>query len=321
MSTTVRFARGLSALALLLAMTAGSTPAFAASCFGASHKATLTSEGVTPNSGDTSTLFKFKVRYSDNAGCLPASVTLGIPGVGNFAMAAQGGSGTSYQRETKLPAGTFAYTYTAITGTGKGYEEVSLSSTTSVTVSPPPPPPAPAATPKPTPAPAVATPAPVAVVPATPQPTPVPPAAVAVTSPSAAEASAPAPAPASPRASSTPRAAARGAAGSPRPPADSPTLGASPDTLPLPWLVAWLVATAGGLALFMAMGGGALPLATAGARQSDDDRPDPEPPATGGPPSPRRRTQTADESQIPRWLRPSVQAARYRTPGRPAPGE
>ena len=322
MSTSVRFARGLSALALLLAMTAGSTPAFAASCFGASHKASLTNEGVTPSSGDTSTLFKFKVRYSDNASCVPASVTLGIPGVGNFAMVAQGGSGTSYQRETKLPAGTFSYTYSAVTGTGKGYEEITLASTTSVKVSPPPPPPAPAATPKPTPVPTVKPkpPAPVAVVPATPLATPVP-VAVAVTSPSVAEPSAPAAAPASPRASSTPRPRNQVSAGSSQPPAASTTLGRSSDSIALPWLLAWLVATAGGLALFMAMGGGSMPLAAAAARDSDDDHPDPGPPASGGPPAPRRRTQTADESQIPRWLRPSVQAARYRTPGRPVPGE
>jgi len=329
MSTPVRVARGLSALALLLAFMAGPTPAMAASCFGASHDASLTSGGVSPNSGDTSTVFKFKVRYSDNASCVPASVTLSLPGVGSFAMSAQGGSATSYQRETRLPAGDFAYTFTAITGTGRGYEVVSLSSTASVKVSPPPPPPAPAATPKPTPkptpvptpVPTASPPAPVAVVPATPPATPVAPAAVAVASPSTAEPSAPARAPASPRASSTPRERAGASTGNSQPPGASATLGSPPDSLSLPWLFAWLVATAGGLALFLAMGRGTVPLAAGATRQSDDDHPDAGPPASGGPPAPRRRMQTADESQIPRWLRPSVQAARHNIPGRSVPGE
>ncbi len=327
MSTSVRVARGLSALALLLAFMAGPSPAMAASCFGASHDASLTSGGVSPSSGDTSTLFKFKVRYSDNASCVPASVTLSVSGVGSFAMAAQGGSATSYQRETKLPAGNLAYTFTAITGTGKGYEVVSLSSTASVKVSPPPPPPAPAATPKPTPVPtpvtpvpAASAPAPVAVVPATPAATPAAPVVAPVASPSVGEPSEPARAPASPSATSTPRERAVASAGQSQSPGASTTLGAPPNSLSLPWLLAWLVTTVAGLALFLAMGRGSVPLVGGVRRQSDPDHPDAGPPASDGRPAPRRRMQTGDESQIPRWLRPSVQAARHDIPGR-SPGE
>jgi hypothetical protein len=325
MSSTARLARGLSALALLFAFALGPSPAAAASCFGASHKASLTSGGVSPSSGDTSTVFKFKVRYSDNAHCVPASVTVSLPGVGSFAMAAQGGSSTSYQSETKLPAGNFAYTFTAVTGEGKGYSVVSLSSTASVKVTPPAP--NPTANPKPTAAPTVAPtvaatpvpPAPVAAVvtaaPATPAPV-----AVVVASPSvASQPSAPTNAQQSPRASAP--GVSRGTTGGTPPPV-APSLGATSDDLSVPWLLAWLAATSGGLAFFVAMGRGAgMPAPMAAGGPSDPEPPAQAPPSAGGPPAPRRRSQAGDESQIPRWLRPSVQAARYRTPGRPLPGE
>lgn len=326
MSTTVRLARGISALALVMAMTAGTSPALGASCFGASHDASLTNGGVSPSSGDTSTVFKFKVRYSDNASCTPASVTLSVSGVGNFAMSAQGGSATSYQRETTLPAGAFSYAFTAVSGTGKGYEVVTLSSVDTGKIQVTAPQPKPTASPK-------ATPVPATPVPATPPP---PPPTAALATPVAAPttvatasepevagvpSSMPPGQPGSAGASATPREVAgvvvprTGGSGTHEAVAP-PITGIS-----LPWLIGWLAATGGGLAVFFLLGRRDLEAVGAGPATSTAS-------GTGadlsssvaGPPA-RRRRQTGDEAQIPRWLRPSVQAARYRTPGRPNPGE
>ena len=126
MSTILRLVRGFSAAALVLAMTVVVSPVAAASCKGASHQASLTNGAVSPGSGDTTTLFKFKVRYSDNASCVPASVTVTVSGMGDLAMEPVGGSATSYQRETKLPSGSFTYSFTATSVSSPTWPPVKL---------------------------------------------------------------------------------------------------------------------------------------------------------------------------------------------------
>jgi hypothetical protein len=78
-------------------------------------------------------------------------------------------------------------------------------------------------------------------------------------------------------------------------------------------LVAWLTATAGGLALFVFLSrraphieGPILEMASASGR-----------PSSTVIPAPHRPTLHASgETEVARWLRPSVQAARYADPGR-----
>jgi len=87
----------------------------------------------------------------------------------------------------------------------------------------------------------------------------------------------------------------------------------------LPWLLAWLAATAGGLTLFILLGRNPnLEFATDDASPSGATE-TPLPTQGDGPTARRARRQLGDETQLPRWLRPSVQAARYSIPGRSAP--
>ena len=74
---------GLAALALVLAV---ATPVWGASCSGASHQLTLSNGGASPGSGPPSTYVTFKVRYTDNAGCAPTSITVTVAGVGTFTL-------------------------------------------------------------------------------------------------------------------------------------------------------------------------------------------------------------------------------------------
>ena len=326
MSTRVPWQR-ITGLALVVGMLAAASPALAASCRGASHEASLTNGSVSPDSGTAGSSFRFKVTYSDNASCVPARVSVRVNGVGSYDMAAHGSSAVSYQRDVVLPAGSFRYWFEAESGSGPGYQLVTLSdvSPSRLTVSNPAPkptpkatpPPTPKPTPPPTPRPAVATPKPA---PATPQPLPATPAPVAVASlepsPSATTS-----AEASPESTSSadstrsPGAAGPGgAAGGGRTSGLGVITPLAEPTSALPWLVAWAVATGGGLAafVFLVRRGSAVEssvaLATGGGVGSGPSAPE------SGPP-PRRRKQTGDETQLPRWLRPSVQAARYARPG------
>ena len=135
----------------------------AASCSGASHQLLLSSGAVNPSSGNTSTLFTFSVRYEDNAGCAPTSVTVKVSGAGTLAMAPPGGAdfqaGATFSATLTLPAGVHSYSFLASSGSGKGARTVTLTSVNprAISVTPP----APPATPRPTPTP-------------TPRPTPTP---------------------------------------------------------------------------------------------------------------------------------------------------
>lgn len=311
--------RQLSALILVLGILAAASPVLAASCRGASHEASLTNGSVSPDSGPAGTSFRFKVTYSDNASCVPARVTVKVGGVGSYDMAAHGSSAVSYQRDVVLPVGAHTYSFEAESGSGPGYQLLTLTivSPPQLTVTNP----VPKATPRPTPAP-TPPPTPKPPPPATPPPPP-PSAPVVVAVATAAPATPipsatpqPSPIPStepSPAASSA--TAGRGAAiGGAR----SGSLGLIPPAFAepasaLPWLAAWAVATAGGLAAFVLLvrrgSWGQIPTAPTGGA------PPPVSPDGAPPPARRRKVQTGDESQLPRWLRPSVQAARYARPG------
>lgn len=310
---------------LTVAGLASPGPSLAANCGTPSHNASLSTGAASPGSGSTATIFVFTVDYSDNAGCTP-TVSLIIPGVGTFGMSATGdGSGNivTYGISKKLPAGTWAYRFRATSGSNGGAVNVTLTTVSPrsiVVSSPPTPPPTPKATPS-------------ATAKATPKPTPKP---VAQATPSADPS--PADTPAStrtprPTSSPTPRSSPSPAAGG----ADTTGGGGPGDGGPF-----------GGLAGFLALGtkaahlaeGPYLPVTSWVAscvlglltfavvlRRRRDERPgegelfmmspfgsslpatDPAPPfgALGDSPI----DEPADpEATIPRWRRPSVQAAR-----------
>jgi len=304
---------------MLLAVAAGASPVLAASCKGASHEAELTSGSVSPRTGDPTGIFKFKVTYSDNAGCIPAGVNVVVSGVGTFAMEGSGGSVVSYHRSMQLPPGTHAYAFTATSGSGAGYRVITLAAVSPTAVVVTQPQPKPTASPKPTP---------------TPRPTS--PGTAASSTPSAsssATAATATDAPASPTASRKPRrgsptpqpvVAAVGSLGGTS--GSSPGLGAltptGADAGQLSWLLAWLAATAGGLTLFFVMSRGHREFALAGspagggfAAPGDTASPAASPSETRM--QRRLAAQAGGEKQLPRWLRPSVQAARYARPGHP----
>jgi hypothetical protein len=260
------------------------------------------------------------VTYADTKGCAPNWVRVTIAGVGVYPMS---GSGTSYDtgvtftRTMQLPVGTHAYSFAANSGDPGAQKTTALTSvsppTVAVTAPPTPPPPEP--TPRPTPRPtAVPTPRPTAV--PTPMPTTIPSAipssAAAVPSPSIAAGS---PGASSPGAvASQDQGQAPGA--SPSDPGGAAGFVTTDRLGSFPLLMgAWITATAGGLALFLLLAPrrrtqGEPSLAVAGHGLTT--------PEAEAAPDPAQAVQQSDvvpsnEVNIPRWLRPSVQAARQGT--------
>jgi hypothetical protein len=291
---------------------AAAPAADAASCNSASHNITLTNGRVMPGSGTTATSFTFSVVYQDSRGCAPSEATVHVPLVGAYPLTGTGTNyraGVTFQRTLKLPAGSHAYNFTFTSGSGNGIKSASLSvvSPAKVAVSlPATPVPTPAPTPKPVPKPTpkpIPKPIPTAVPVATAVPTPVPTAVptldpTAVTSPSPSETQEPATGSGS--ATSEPTIAGEGLA----PGSD----GSGDFGLPLARSAAWLTATVGGLAFFLVLM----------RRRSDEpalaDLPGP---VVDGPRHAFVQHAVApetppDEVNLPRWLRPSVQAARGR---------
>jgi hypothetical protein len=164
----------IAALGLLVSpFPGGPGPAHAASCNGQSHTLALQRGTVTPGSGSTSTSFRFSVEYLDNAGCPPTTIVLAVSGVGTFPLAwiATAADGAAiYGVARRLPAGRWAYTFSATSGEGSGTASVSLpGSPTPVVVTAPTP--TPTATARPTSPPAVRpTPRPTGSAKATPRP-------------------------------------------------------------------------------------------------------------------------------------------------------
>ena len=107
----------------------GPPPAFALSCSGA-HQSTLDTPGISLRVGSTSTAFTFTVRYRDTANCRPRVVNLRMPGVGTFPMEKGTGLrfrvGVPYSITLNLPAGRWPYRFTAASGTGAGDKTVTL---------------------------------------------------------------------------------------------------------------------------------------------------------------------------------------------------
>ncbi|MEP7041068.1 MAG: hypothetical protein ABI864_05770 [Chloroflexota bacterium] len=297
------------------------------------HELLLSAGTASPSSGTTATVFTFSVTYADTKGCPPNWVRVTVAGVDVFDMSGSGtsyGTGVVFTRAMTLPVGTHTYSFAANSGDPGGRKTAGLVAVTppSVTVTIP-------ATPPPTPMP---TPMPTAV--PTPVPTPVPTAAPtsAPTPPSgstAAPQSTPATVPGSTGQGTSPSvggggvggpAASAGASEAQVPaPAASSDEGAAPaivtptDRMDSFALVVggWATATAGGLALFLFL---------APRRRREDEPAMVTPDAAMDtlevpvPPPPRPLPQSAvvppDEVGVPRWLRPSVRAARQGQLGR-----
>jgi hypothetical protein len=307
-------ALSLAIMATLLAVPA--TRGASGACSAQAHDPVLGAGTASPATGTTATVFTFSVTYADTKGCAPLWVRVDIPGVGTFAMNGAGityDTGVVFTQAMALPAGAHAYSFTASSGIGSGQKTTTLTSVSppSITVIAP----TPVPTPQPPPPPPPPTPLP------TPLPTPVPtPTETPTETPS--ESGSPGSTVASPS----------GAAGAPSGSSGSQGEGQAPGTSGGPaansgrlggrngmgsfvlLLGAWATATLAGLALFLFLAPRRrAPLRPAAAEAGAGEL------ATGS----HRPTPTAatadvtsdlvhsDEAQLPRWLRPSVQAARH----------
>ena len=318
-------------MATLLATTAtwGASPPSCSSKNG--HNLVLSAGKATPSSGTTTTTFTFSVKYADTGGCAPNWVRVSISNAGGIPFP-MSGSGTTYKAgvtftySLQLSAGTHTYSFAAESGTGLGRKSFVLTtvSPTSVVVTV-----APTPTPQPTPS-AVPTPKP------TPKPTPVPTAnptasPAGTVSPTGTPASTPRATPVNkpPRQTPVPSAAggvaapSAGGAGS-QPEDQAPGASGSQAGSPasfgysggfgqFPWLMGgWATATAGGLVLFLFMAQRRRQpeeaLATAGPEEMPPSEAPPASPASE--PAVSADVEHPEEANIPRWLRPSVQAAR-----------
>jgi len=265
------------------------------------------------------------VLFTDTKGCAPDSngVKVTVNGVGTFVLSGSGNyaAGVTFRRTMTVGAiGTHGYSFSATSGS----LSVTLKGVTPMTFTvlgstpPPTPKPTPAPTPKPTPKPTpVPTPVP------TPKPTPKP-------TPGASSATTPKP---SPGASSggTPGQTSEPTAGaSDGSPTSSPSPGVVPGSpratptgepgpaVPIDFnppaslvrFAQWAGLTAAGLVLFL--------LLTRRRNQREEPAlptagtvfpPTIDPPAATEP-APTHRRVLEDEANMPRWLRPSVQAAR-----------
>jgi hypothetical protein len=286
-------------------------------CSSQSHNPLLTNGRASPPSGTTVTSFTFTVTYADTKGCAPNWVRVTIAGVGVYPMT---GSGTSYDTgvtftsSMQLPVGTHAYSFAANSGDFGAQKTTALASVSPPTVAvtapatPPPPEPTPRPTPRPT-----AVPTPIPTVPQTPTPTtvpsPIPSSAAAVPSPSIAGGGTGASSPGA--AASQDQGQAPGA--SPSDAGGAAGLITTDRLGSFPLLMgAWITATAGGLALFLLLA----------PRRRTPSEPalavagyGPTTPEAEAAPDPAQVVQQSDlvpsnEVNIPRWLRPSVQAAR-----------
>jgi len=301
-----RLAISLAIFATLVAPSAtiGATGA----CSGPAHDPILSAGSASPATGTTATVFTFRVTYRDTKGCAPLWVRVAIAGVGTLSM---NGAGTTYDTGVTftlartLPQGKHAYSFSASSGIGNGQKTTSLTAVAppSVTVTSPAPPPTPPPTPKPTPNPtSVPTPIP------TPEPTTAP-TQPATPSATGTPATSPSGVASSPPGSVASQGQLPGGSGSPGP--NPGGLGGPGGMGSLSLLVgAWATATAGGLGLF-------LYLAPRRRKQRQPAFADAQATvatvASNQPPPERERQSDLppDEAKLPRWLRPSVQAARH----------
>ena len=268
-------------------------------------------------------MFTFSVVYADTKGCAPSWVRVAIVGAGTFAMNSGGGSydtGVTFTFATRLPPGTHAYSFAASSGSKTTALTAVSPPSVTVTIPATPPPPTPKPTPVPTPIP-------------TPVPTPMP-----TSAPTDVPTAVPTPAPlgGAPGAGSPIYGppAPSGAVGGMGAPSGGPlgsqaqgqAPGASGSEVESPGSIshtdgmgsfpliigAWATATAGGLALFLVL---------APRRRKPNEPVVAEAGPAGAEPPPRAPRPPAEaqilaeqvppeEANIPRWLRPSVQAGR-----------
>lgn len=291
----------------------------AGSCPSPASNLSLSAGHAAPASGTTATVFTFSVTYADTKGCAPSWVRVAIVGAGTFPMNGGAGSydtGVTFTFATVLPAGTHAYSFAASSGTQTtALTSVSPPSVT-VTVPATPPPPTPKPTPKPTPLPT-----PIPTPPPTDVPTEVPTAVPTAAAPGAGSPTygPPAPsgaaggvvAPSGGPVASQAQGQAPGASSSEGESAGSISNSGGMGSFPL-LIGAWATATAGGLALFLVL---------APRRRKPDEPVVAEAGLPVGEPPPRAPRPAAEaqilaeqvppeEANIPRWLRPSVQAGR-----------
>jgi hypothetical protein len=304
-----RLALSLAIMATLLAVPA--TRGASGACSGPAHDPVLGSGTASPATGNTGTVFTFSVTYADTKGCAPLWVRVVIPGVGTFAMNSAGttyDTGVIFTQAMALPDGAHSYSFEASSGIGSGQKTTTLASVsppsiTAIAPTPQPPPPTPLPPPP------------------TPLPTPVPTAAATPTE-TPSDSGSPGSTVASPSgAAGTPSGSgasqdqgqAPGASGGP---AGSPGSFSGRDGMGsfVLLLGAWATATLAGLALFLFLAPRRrAPLRPAAAEAgpaelaTDSHRP-PRPAAAEDVSS---DLIPSDEAQLPRWLRPSVQAARH----------
>jgi SH3 domain-containing protein len=125
-------------------------------CGNKAHTLTLSNGAASPGTGTTTTSFRFSVRYTDNANCPPTQVSVTIPGVGLFSLTGSSSAysaGVTFSVSRRLPIGTWTYLFTAQSGSGGGSRLVTLRSVspTRVVVTATTATPAPRPTAKPTP--------------------------------------------------------------------------------------------------------------------------------------------------------------------------
>ena len=277
---------------------------------------------ATPATGTPATVFTFSVVYADSKGCAPSWVRVAVAGVGTFTMSGSGvtyDTGVTFTHSMQLPPGTYAYSFAASTE-GKTTALTSVSPASVTVTVPVTPPPTPRPTPKPTPVPTpVATPVPTSA--PTGEPTAVPSAAPTAAAPGVGSPTYGPPAPS-------------GAVGGMGAPSGGPVASQAQGQAPgasesepgslasfnnsggmgsFPLLIgAWATATASGLALFLLL---------APRRRRPDQPVIAEAGLTGAESPPRAPRPPAEaqilaeqvppeEANIPRWLRPSVQAGR-----------
>jgi hypothetical protein len=315
-------------LATLVVLLPGPSAVQAASCNGASHTPHLRKGTVSPSSAVAGSTFRFAVTYSDTANCEPTRIVVRIPGLGTYHLRASATNyvdGVRFSRKVRISApGRYDYAFAVTSGSGGGEKSARLRSVTPATfkvTARPAPTPTPEPTPKPTIAPSPApSPPPTKVatpVPATPSPTakPTRKARSHKPTPSASPSEKGGAGQGSGETSPSPNAVAGHSSATPE-----PETVVAPFELDLPEgslrVVEAALATAGGLALFLVLVPRRRRLAAVVAAAGSLGPPssDADPPASGGSVLAADDASAAvlpDEATLPRWLRPSVQEARY----------
>ena len=127
----------LAVVASLAVLLPAGSPVQAASCNGASHQITLSSGGASPPSGTASTPITFSVVYADSAGCAPTAVTVTVTNVGTFALTTSGTNftaGVTYTGTLAFGPGSYSYSFGATSGSGGGQKSATLTAVNPATV-------------------------------------------------------------------------------------------------------------------------------------------------------------------------------------------